>query len=81
MNRTIEKLIELYERLPKNADGSIKINRRDGYHVRAGQTQRSLFKKLDVTKVIFSYLHLQLFPTFLKEKCNRFFVPNQNCIL
>ena len=53
MNRTIEKLIELYERLPKNADGSIKINRRDGYHVRAGQTQRSLFKKLDVTKVFF----------------------------
>ena len=55
MNRTIEKLNALYEQLPHNIDGSVKKKRGETYGVRTGLTQRPLFRKLDVTKVLQLY--------------------------
>ena len=52
MDRSIQQLHDLFEKLPKKADGTLKDKKKgENYSVRTGLTQRPLFKFLDVTKV------------------------------
>ena len=51
IDRSQQKLHELYDKLPHNADGSIKIKKKESYSVRTGLTQPPMFLVLDVTQV------------------------------
>ena len=51
INRSQEELHELYEKLPHDANGKIKIKKKESYSRRTGLTQKGYFLILDVTKV------------------------------
>ena len=51
IDRSQQKLHELYDRLPHNEDGSVKIKKKESYSVRTGLTKPPMFLVLDVTQV------------------------------
>ena len=83
INRSQEQLNELYEKLPHDEKGKIKIKKKEPYSRRTGLTQKGYFEKLDVTQVsvIFStatypncnlllVMHLQIFISeFSRTSC------------
>ena len=58
MNRSLEEMHSLYDRLPKDEDGKLIIKKKEPYSKRYGQTKQPKFEKLDLTEVSPSQSHI-----------------------